>query len=342
MKKKNIVSLFLVIIFTFSLLSGCSTSKSTGKDTNKEISKDASNDSNVQGIEINEKEVIFTDARNKKITISKNPQKVVVLHISYLDVWCASGGKVVGAVEPVAGEEKPVEGAKGAEIVGSPSAPSLEKVLALQPDLVILHQGFKAQAAMIETLEQNKIQVLALDDELFQDYIRTVRLFTALTGKEELYEKNAVAVKKKVEAVKAKISKEKDQKTALLLLASSRSVTVKTANSMVGEMLKDLGVSNIVSEGNGAPGETQTFSMEKVIEKDPDFIFMLTMGSDTGKINERITKDAESNPAWASLKAVKNKKYIQLPKDLYMYRPNDKYAEAYENLAKIIYPDIFK
>lgn len=66
------------------------------------------------------------------------------------------------------------------------------------------------------------------------------------------------------------------------------------------------------------------------------------MGSDLEAIEQRIKSDAESNPAWASLSAVKNNRYIVLPKDLYTYKANHRYAEAYEKLAKILYPEEFK
>lgn len=81
--------------------------------------------------------------------------------------------------------------------------------------------------------------------------------------------------------------------------------------------------------------------MEKIIQEDPDFIFVQTMGSDKEKIFKKLKSDVESNPAWASLTAVKNNRYIILPKDLYLYKPNDRYAEAYEKLAKILYPEVF-
>lgn len=110
---------------------------------------------------------------------------------------------------------------------------------------------------------------------------------------------------------------------------------------MVGEMLEDLNTTNI-SGTIGDSADAKVFSMEKILTEDPDFIFVQTMGSDEEKIAERLKSDVESNPAWASLTAVKNDRYIVLPKDLYLYKPNDRYAEAYEGLAKILYPEIFK
>ena len=44
------------------------------------------------------------------------------------------------------------------------------------------------------------------------------------------------------------------------------------------------------------------------------------------------------NPAWASLSAVSGGQYHVLPKDLFHYKPNARWGEAYEMLADILYP----
>ncbi len=44
--------------------------------------------------------------------------------------------------------------------------------------------------------------------------------------------------------------------------------------------------------------------MEKIIEEDPDFIFVQAMGK-VDKLEQRLKKDVESNSAWSSIKAVK-------------------------------------
>lgn len=51
---------------------------------------------------------------------------------------------------------------------------------------------------------------------------------------------------------------------------------------MVGEMLKDLNTINI-SDTETDPASAKVFSMEKIIQEDPDFIFVQTMGSDKEK-----------------------------------------------------------
>ncbi len=56
--------------------------------------------------------------------------------------------------------------------------------------------------------------------------------------------------------------------------------------------------------------------MEEIIEEDPDYIFVTTMGN-TEKAIEAMKSGIEKNPAWSNLSAVKNGRYIVLPKELF-------------------------
>ena len=58
-------------------------------------------------------------------------------------------------------------------------------------------------------------------------------------------------------------------------------------------------------------------------------------------VKEYLKENFENNPAFSSLKAVKNSNYILLPKDLFHYKPNNRWDESYEYLAKILYPEVF-
>lgn len=345
MKKSVMFKIVLSVVIMAVLVAGCSndsnksappTENQSGEPVNPEdiINEEATWE---YGIVINEEDVVYTDSSGEEVSITRNPQRVVVLQNSLLEIWDQAGGQVVGRVEE--SEDKIIENAMSAEVVGSMGAPSLEKILSLQPDLVIISGSYTAQREMVPLLTQNNIQVINLDNDLLEDYYKTVRLFTAVTSREDLYENHVNNTQTKVDEIVAKAPKDKNYK-AVIIFATAKNTTVRDSNSMVGEMLKDLNVINI-SDSVGAGSNTNSFSIEKILQEDPDFIFVQTMGSDLEKITERLKSDALDNPAWASLTAVKEDRYIVLPKDLYLYKPNDRYPEAYEGLAKMIYPEVF-
>lgn len=327
MKKSRWCTVLLIIILVSLTAAGCSQQNINNGEPEPDY-----------GIHINGNNVTFTDARGKELTIPKNPKRVVCLDNSCLDLWYKCGGKAVGRVSPT--EDKPVEEAKDVEIVGDLSSPSVEKILFLEPDLVIIASQRKSQLEAASILEQNNIDVLMVDVIFKEDYFQVVRLFTVLTGREDLYEKYAIDIRDSIEEIIKKVPKDENHKV-LILFATAKDISTRDSNTTVGQMVKDLGAVNISDTDNGSTSG-KIFSMEKIIEEDPDFVFVQTMGSDKEKITERIKKDVESNPAWSSLKAVKEGRYIILPKDLYLYKANDRYHEAYEGLAKILYPGVFK
>ena len=68
---------------------------------------------------------------------------------------------------------------------------------------------------------------------------------------------------------------------------------------------------------------------------DPDFIFISTMGKESAAKAHMETVLAE--PAWQSLSAVKNGRVIYLPKELFQFKPNARWGDAYAYLIEVLY-----
>lgn len=333
MKRNKVLILLLLLSISASFLVGCT---DTAKLSNTEVKEDIGSKDEF-GITITQDSISFEDGRGEEISINKNPERVVVLFSSFIDIWTKNGGDLIGIVEDTSG--RPIPGTEGVETVGRTGAISLEKIISLEPDLVILSSNTSSQMEMIPSLEQNNISVMALDYKFKDDYYKLVKLFSTINEREDLYEENAIAIEIEIQEIIEK-TKNENPSRVFFVSASSKSLTARGSNTTLGEVAKDLNAINILDGPNNSL-EDQNFSMEKLIEEDPDFIFVQIHGSDEAKVIERIKEDAESNPAWASLTAVKNDRYIFLPKDLFTYKANHRYAEAYEYLAKILYPKVF-
>ena len=128
-----------------------------------------------------------------------------------------------------------------------------------------------------------------------------------------------------------------DKPTVLFVRAFSSGAKAKRDDNLTCKMLEDLGAVNIA---NKHPSLLEELSIEEIIEEDPDYVFVTTMG-DTEKAIEALKSGIERNPAWGNLSAVKNDRYIILPKELFHYKPNAKWGESYKYLAEIMYPEVF-
>jgi len=339
LKRSKTLLIVLALALSISALVGCTPKVEVEED--KPVIKEEANNidgPDEYGITVNEDTVTFVDGRGEEVTLKKEPKKTIVLFASFIDIWMKQGGELIGMVE--SSDEYDLPGTENIPTVGKQGSFSLEEIIALEPELVVLSANTKTQMDLIPALESNNIEKLVMDYKFKEDYFKTAKVFAAVNNKIELFEQEAGRVKEETQAIIDKAPKENNPKV-LVIFATKKAISARTTDSTVGEMFHDLNAINIADSSNDMLSD-KNFSMEKILEEDPDFIFVQTMGSDTEAIQERLKMDAESNPAWSSLSAVQNNKYLVLPKDLYTYKANDRYSEAYEELAKILYPEQFK
>ncbi len=256
--------------------------------------------------------------------------RVVCLYGSYADAWLLAGGSLVGVTEDAIEERQLDVG--DAQIVGTVKEPSAETILSLEPDVVILNSDLSGQNDCRDVLEQAGITCWAYQVDTFEDYRAMMEDFCAVTGREDLYEKNALDVEKQIADVKAMAEEQIGSPTVLLMRAFSTGVKAKTDDELAGAILKDLGAHNIADDH---PSMLEELSLEEVIQADPDYIFVTTMG-DEEKAIAYLDDQIERNPAWQGLSAIRNGHYIILPKDLFHYKPNNRWGESYEYLFEAL------
>lgn len=288
-----------------------------------------------------EETVTYVDWENEETIVTKKPEKVVVLYNSILDLWYLSGGEAIARVK---GTTNVPEAAMDLIDLGSWNKVSIEAVLALEPDFVILSHNVSSQREFKEVLKQNGIEYALIDvsTNAYQAFQKNVYLFSKILGTEDIYNTKALEITNTCEDIIDKAKAIEKKPSVAVLYSSSRSIKTETENSLTGEMISLLGAENIVKvEDVPIEGETRVdFSMETLIASDPDYILICTMGK-VDACKEKITKDLESNPVWSELSAVKEGKVYFLPKEYSVYKPNAKYPEAFEYLAKLIYPEEF-
>jgi iron complex transport system substrate-binding protein len=256
---------------------------------------------------------------------------------SILDLWYLAGGT---AVARVTGDESVPPEARDIEQVGGFGTPNAERIVALKPDLVILTSTTSSHRALEGVLKENGIASLYVNYQTYDDFIKYLDLFTRITGREDIFNSRIKGIQDQVDAVVQKVSKQPKPRV-LILFATTKSVQSELPLSLVGDMVQILGAENIAADAAVEGAARVDFSMERVIERDPEYILVTTMG-DEATVRAKVKQDLESNPAWAQLQAVKNGKVLYLDKELFIYKPNARYAEAVEAMAKILYPGVLK
>ncbi len=256
--------------------------------------------------------------------------RVVALSRSVGELWLLAGGTLVGATEDAL-DLPSISGTEGVESIGSPSRPSVEQVLALDPDLVMLTEDLPSHKEARGALEDAGVPVLVVDVDSFDDYADVMARLTAATGRDDLFERNVTAVAQQIDQVLAGFATE-DRETYLALRTSSTKNKVLKSDYFACDMLGDLGLSNVADDTS----TLDDLSLEAIAAADPDWVFVIYQG-EGAEAQEAFEVAFRSNPVWSELRAVEQDHVVVLPKDLFQYKPNARWGEAYAYLSQVLH-----
>ncbi|MGM9604595.1 MAG: ABC transporter substrate-binding protein [Faecousia sp.] len=306
--KKRMISLLLAILLCFGNGAGAGEAESIG--------------------------VCFEDDLGRAVTVER-ADRVVVLIGSFAHMWYLAGGldsMVAAASDTWTGFDIPLS--DDVINLGSTKQVSLEAIIAAEPDLVIASVNTDADLALREPLEAMGIPTAYFQVSTFEEYLHMLDILTQITGCRENYERFGQQVQAQVDEAKAQA--DGSNPTALYIRVSSSGCKVKNSeNSVLGEMLKELGAVNIADSQESL---LENLSMEVILQQDPEFIFVVLQSTDPTVAQGVLEKTLLSDPAWDSLTAVQEGRFYLMDPALYNLKPNDRWGEAYENLAAILYP----
>lgn len=281
-------------------------------------------------VSVNAEEVTCKDSTGTVFTLRKAPERVAVLFSSFAEMWTDAGGTVTVTVG-----ETTERGFAGQNAIlvdtGAGKHIDLEKLISAAPDLVIGSSDIPAQVEAVEILRAAGIQALLFKVETFSDYESVFHVMTEITGREDLYRRIAGTQHDQIEELlNGSPSPGADEQTCVFIRAGGSVFLVKQSDEhFVAGMLKELGFRNIADDGLDWSDD---YSTEKLLTEDPDWIFISLMGDEESAAGN--AENTLSRPPWIFLFAVRNGRTVILPKELFHYKPNSRWAEAYQYLAE--------
>lgn len=354
--KKVVLSLLLVVIVLVSM-SGC------GTTTKKEES--AKNTAETAA-----KTKTYTDMAGRKVTLSTDIKKIVL--IRSMDVYYMSAilgkefdKKVVGL--GLSFKDSDIDGYKKYSEVfdmdkikslGSiyDDAISLESVVNLDPDLIVVDTQFKSKSCVNKMIEAGLPVVFTdMNTDPFHGVQKSMLMLGEMLGEENKVKKMVEDANKKTDSVLAKVDK--------LLKAGTKRPTLyfemgnvtpseiggtrgDTSNGW-GYLWNRLGADNI-----GVGQGSNPLNPEKVLTANPDVIVIggsnWDPNADIMRMGYYVTKDQASahldkyvqkRAGWSDLSAIKNKRLYAIHFNYTVYPYNYCGVEA---MAKFLFPDEFK
>ena len=302
-------------------------------------------------VTVNEDSVTFKDATStdgSTITIKKNPAKVVNLYASFTTLWYEAGGSVIGCIGGDSSQAlyteyigRDITTDEGMTVVATSSSGkkwNTETIVALKPDLIICSTAMSGYSTIESPAKAAGIPVIAVSYDDFSDYLKWFKVFCNLSGKAELWDSIAMKALDDVVEVLCEIPDENAPRV-FSMFANASKLEANTSSTVVGGMVTAMKAVNIVDDWQNTEGADRlTINLETVFAANPDIIIIQChAGTDAAK--KQVEETYGDNAVWNSLNAVKNGKVFYLEKTLFHNKPNSRFAEAYQKLAEILYPD---
>ncbi|QIB27832.1 ABC transporter substrate-binding protein [Caloranaerobacter azorensis] len=323
---KKILSIFLVITLLSSILIGCNNTEQLNKDV--KVDQDA--DKNVN--EEENKKIVILDAEGKEVIFDKMPKKIVPISYSIALVMHGLGIEI----EAMTSTKRPLpDELKNIPKVGSPMRPDIERILAIQPDVVIMSPRFLEKHK--QTFEEHNIKYLALKNDTYQDTKKLIKDIGEAFGAKEKAKQMLDEFKKREEVIMDKIKGKKAPKV-MIIHGAQGMFTLARDITFTGSLVKMLGGINVTEsipfEEN--LGAYIPFSQEKVVEMNPDVILRISHG-DSEQTRKIFEHEFNTNPVWKEINAVKNGRVYDLDNTLFFANPGLKSIDSLEYIAEILY-----
>lgn len=278
--------------------------------------------------------VTFTDDLGRQVTIDR-PERVVCLIGSFADIWYLAGGvEQIVATTNATWTYFDLPLREDIVNLGAAKDLNMEKLIACNPDFVLASCGTDRNMELESAFDEMGLNTAYFSVNTFEDYLRMLKICTEITGFSENYETYGTAVRSQVENALARADGSRPR--VLYIRATGSSCKVKNSkDSVLGEMLANLDCENIADKEDSL---LEQLSLESILVHDPDYIFVVLQSADPADAQEVLETTLLQNPAWASLTAVQEGRYYVMDQNLYNLKPNERWGEAYEKLADILYP----
>lgn len=277
--------------------------------------------------------VTLKDATGEQVTIEEEPKKIVSLIPSNTELAFAMdlGEKIVGVSDY---DNYPKETAD-IEKIGDLEF-NVEKIISLSPDLVLAH-GSTADSAKegLQQLRDSGISVVVINDAAnFKDVYSSIEMLGKATGANHNAKVLIDEMKTKLRTIEEKAAeiKQHEQKKVLVEVSGSPEIYVTGKNTFLDEMLQLINAKNAAADQEG----WAKMEEESMIEENPDVII-----TTYGRYVEDVTSDILNRNGWEAVTAIKEKQVVDVNEDL-VTRSGPRLAEGVEELAKAVYPDVFK
>ncbi len=339
--------IFSILMAAMMLLSGCA-----GTANESEPSQEPSNSETAEALEQTPEGRTVVDHDGIEVDIPEQIDRIAVGNIgpmaSVLTLFLGSGESIVGmSPMSMSAAENGILGELFPELLDADTSflqgsnINVEKLLTLEPDLVLIQSG---QSEVRTQLENAGLTVVAFGVGTFKyDIINTyeawIDLLSQIFPANDKMEEVTAYSKEVLELVQSRVSDipEAERKRALFLFQYDETQMIASGRNFFGQYwCESAGAVNVAQDIEAGQA---TITMEQVYEWQPDVIFITNF---TNTKPADLYANAVGSDDWSLVKAVQEQQIYKMP--LGSFRTYSVSADMPVTLlwvAKTIYPDLF-
>jgi iron complex transport system substrate-binding protein len=267
----------------------------------------------------------FTDEAGRTISVPARIDRFITLAPNLTEIVFAigAGDRLVGNTTYC---DYPAP-AKQIEKVGDTLRPSMERIIALRPQLVLV-----STASQLETfttqLSDHQIAVYVTDPHDLEGVFKSIKDLGDLLNETEATAELLRNLRARAEAVERAVNT--TQPISVFCQVSAEPLYTAGRDSFVTDLIRRAGGKSVTEN---VPGAWPLFSAESALAAQPEAIILPTGGS-MGSAN------AEVNAALRRSPAVKNGKVYKINDD-HLARPGPRSVDGLEEIARALHPEAF-
>lgn len=268
----------------------------------------------------------ITDDSGVSVSLPARVDKVVSLAPNLTEIVFAigAGDRLVGRTSYC---DFPVD-AKAVAEVGDTLQPSLEKIIALKPQVVLVSTASQLEA-FTKQLQTHDIAVFVTDPHDLEGVFKSITLVGEILGRSDAATEVVEGLRARTTAVQAKVKDVPPVRVFYQLSAQPLYTAGKDA--FVNDLIRRAGAMSVTAD---VPGAWPKYSAEAALATRPEAIILPTGGS-MGDTNRTVADPLKGSPA-----AIQGRVYKI--NDDHLVRPGPRAVDGVEEMARALHPDLFK
>jgi iron complex transport system substrate-binding protein len=267
--------------------------------------------------------LMLTDDEGVRVTLKAAPQRIVTFAPADTETVFALGlGNRLVGVSYHAFDNFPPQAASLPEIGGANTAPNIERVESLQPDLMLATAGGQEWKQRLRDLG---VPVFTTNATSFDDALRDIRTIGRITGADQQAARLTMQMASGAEALRAKLA----TAPAVSCFLDLGGLYTVAPQDFVYDLLVRAGCDPVTA---GARSSYPQWSKDQLVQEDPA-VFLFT--SDSGDSIAQLRHDS----ALRTVAAIRDGKAFSVDSNL-ISRPGPRLVEGLMALVRVLHPGV--